>query len=457
MVQVEGTRAGSRLRAGLIAMGVVVAGLAIGADLLAPGGSSGFGRGQLLLATAGVLLVAAGLLGGRAVPLYKGFALVLVNTAVLLVALEATSALILRFLGGSNRVDPDARYREGIEEVSWYYGRPWAEDFWSEHWEAERQQRYQPFVVWRIAPYTGTHVNVDEPGIRSTPGADCGAGAQRIGVFGGSAVWGWGAPDDETIPAHLQRALGASGIRACVTNYGQNGWVSTQDLIELQRLIAAGEAPDVAIFYNGYNDIGAAAQSGQAGEHLFQNRIARQFEGRDNTAPERGALPLVRQTRTWALIARLTTPDAGGERRPGRDAPSAAEPAVADLADAVVRIYVANYRALIALAREHDFSLHVFWQPLLPLSGKPRTPEEGRMGRNLGPILPLAEAVFARMTEAIPRDPHFHDLRAMFDQDSSLAFIDFVHLTPDANQKVAMRILAELELQGEGEREFEKR
>jgi len=448
------SRTGLRVAAGIIAAGLV--GLALFADRLGTGTSGGFGMGQIMLVIAGVGFLTAALLGRRLIPLYKGTALLLLNTVVLLIALELAAAGLLHFLApGSPQGNANLRYRESLENVSFYDGRTWAEAFWQEHWAVEREQIYQPWVLWHIAPHAGSFVNVNAAGIRNTPGADCAGGALRIFVFGGSAVWGFGAPDDGAIPAHMQAALTESGQHACVTNYGQNGFVSTQDVLELQRAISAGNTPDIAVFYNGYNDISAAALNGHAGAHLYYSRIARRFEGdAPDAARGPGLTDLLRTTRTWALIQRLPrrAPAQQSAAGPGaRTAPSDA--AVAALADSVVHIYLTNFRTIEALAGAHGFSFHVFWQPLLPLSAKPRTAEEERMGQGLGPILPLAQAVFDRLPAAMPPDRRFHDLRAVFDQDSALAYIDFVHLTPDANRIIASRIIRELK----GEGAFEER
>ncbi len=441
--QSGGKQKTGRLGVGLT--GVLLVLFALAADQLSPGGSGGFGRGQLLIAMAGAALIAGSLAGRRIVPLYKGLALLLLNTLVVLVVVEIAATAVLRLLGsGPPAGDAATRYRQRIEQVSYYADQPWAAEFWAEHWRAEQQQIYQPWVLWRIAPHTGRHVNVSAIGLRHTPGAVCTPGARRIFVFGGSAVWGWGAPDDGTIPAHLQAALDAAGHSTCVTNFGQNGFVSTQDVLELQRAIAAGNVPDVAIFYHGYNDISSAALQGRAGAHLYYDRIARRLET-EAPAPARepGWSAALRATRTWALIERASTrasrPDpaaAGPQPTPPPDAPG-----VQGLADSVLQVYHANVRTIAALAGQYGFDWHVFWQPVLPVSGKPRTAEEEGMGSSLGPILPLARAVFAGLAAAPPADPRFHDLRAVFDRDSTAIYIDFVHLTPPANRTVALRIL----------------
>ena len=60
--------------------------------------------------------------------------------------------------------------------------------------------------------------------------------AIRILCFGGSTMMGIGARDHQTIPAVLARRLAERGHRVAVTNYGQLGHNSTQEVITLQQL-----------------------------------------------------------------------------------------------------------------------------------------------------------------------------------------------------------------------------
>ena len=73
---------------------------------------------------------------------------------------------------------------------------------------------YYPYVGWRRAPFKGTTIEIDQNGIRVTPGADCSAKSFKVFTFGESSMWGTGSPDWGTIPAHLQRGLEQAETRA---------------------------------------------------------------------------------------------------------------------------------------------------------------------------------------------------------------------------------------------------
>ena len=110
----------------------------------------------------------------------------------------------------------------------------------------------------------GAYVTLDERGLRPTPGEETANGAAiRILCFGGSTMMGMGARDDHTIPAVLARRLTERGHRVAVTNYGQLGHNSTQEVITLQQLLKCGERLDIALFYDGINEMACAEQTGR--------------------------------------------------------------------------------------------------------------------------------------------------------------------------------------------------
>jgi hypothetical protein len=116
---------------------------------------------------------------------------------------------------------------------------------------------YAPFVEFRLAAWHGKTVRIAEDGWRGNGGEpqDLKAPGRKVFVFGGATTLGAGVPDGETIPAYLDAALKAAG-RADVTvfNFGVPAYTSTQELVALQQLLAAGTKPDVAVFVDGIED-----------------------------------------------------------------------------------------------------------------------------------------------------------------------------------------------------------
>lgn len=89
--------------------------------------------------------------------------------------------------------DLAARYGE----VTYYATRDWSELFWRESERAE-SYRYEPHTGWRHRAFQGTIIQIDDRGVRQTPGCQSGADVLKVFTFGGSTMWGWtlltGAP-----------------------------------------------------------------------------------------------------------------------------------------------------------------------------------------------------------------------------------------------------------------------
>jgi hypothetical protein len=102
-------------------------------------------------------------------------------------------------------------------------------------------------------------VNVDPAGFRRTitaepwPPED---GRPSIFLFGDSTVFGYGAADDQTLAAALERHLarGAAGDPPRVYNFGRGGYFSLQQRVLFEQLVARGARPELAVFVAGANE-----------------------------------------------------------------------------------------------------------------------------------------------------------------------------------------------------------
>ena len=165
---------------------------------LAGFGSPGFGRYQLLLIIFGAIGLAGGWLGRRIVPVHKSLALLMVNAIVVLGVLEIGSGILLDVLDTRPLARAEARAERGFIEHPYFRSRDWASKFWTEHAQAAFTNRYEPYVVWRSAPFAGEQMNIGAGGERAASSTECQSGSYEILVFGGSAVWGWAVPDRST-------------------------------------------------------------------------------------------------------------------------------------------------------------------------------------------------------------------------------------------------------------------
>ena len=302
-----------------------------------------------------------------------------------------------------------------IEGSPYFATRPWAKTYHEEFTRLTRAMKYHPYTIWRFPPFQGRYINTDEEGTRVTPGS---CQSPRVWLFGGSTMWGFGAPDDGTIAAHVQRLAPAE---ECVRNFGQLGYTSTQGVITLESELRKGRRPRLVIFYDGVNDISAAVLYRQPGLHMFVPEVAEKLEHPFS----------IKNWMTWSnqfrLLRRLT------KRLPTMP------PQPDAIADMVVAGWLENYRIVQALATAYRFSAVFFWQPTVLTGRRPLLGAEVEP-RGFGSD-PNLKSLFQRVQERVnlrTRDtPGLYDLTGSLDGYRGHAYLDWHHLTPEANEVVA--------------------
>lgn len=346
---------------------------------------------------------------------------------LLFAALEVSLAAALRMresrrLGTLPAVAGSAAYR----------GMPWAADYWREWRTACRvpgRLRSTGVGVWHLEPFAGRAINVGADGLRRTSNAACGDGAPRIMIFGGSMLWGHGAPDDLTIPSLLAGRYLLDGRPACVSNHGEWGATSASALIELLgELRRPGVRPDVVVFYAGSYDAKEALfrATGAAGSEIEASmragEIRRQSEG--------GLF-------SGGALARVLRPSPRGEEP--RHLPAAA---AEEAGKEAVRVVAEIQRSVEALAAAYGFRPLFVWHPYVLSGEKPRTKEEEGFVRVVDQEFPDTAAAIRSAYRAAHerRVPGFYDISDVFAARRETLFIDAGHLTPTGNRIVADRL-----------------
>jgi hypothetical protein len=446
------------LRTSMTVVGGAMIFVALVADWIGLSTPESFGGGQILLLSAGIVVLLIAFLsraddapdlrsfGHRLAESYRKVA-VLTLSALVLVALVELAAIgvskILRPAKPGVAISSEKAFSR--EKVSYYTSQDWAAQYWDEHRQSIRE-RYHPYVLWRRVPFKGKTINIDPQGVRLTPGADCSANSYRVFAFGGATMWGTGSPDWGTIPAYLQAGLEARrGKPVCVVNFGETGFVATQEVIQLLLQLESGNVPHLVIFYDGINDVYAAYQSGQAGVHENLDPIAAKLEG----GSTRIRFPVPPQwLETWFTFSLLKSlvakPGVKARNRPkllnyvtrGID--------ITTLSNSIVQNYLGKYEVVSALAQKYGFNYFFFWQPVVSVGEKPLTREEQTMKhllelqRGLGK---LYDAVYQTMELESSNYENLYYLGHIFDKYDSTIWIDEWHVTPVGNQLIAQKML----------------
>lgn len=122
--------------------------------------------------------------------------------------------------------------------------------------EFASEGRFDAVTTYAMVDYEGDYVNVID-GARETwrqPPCDC----ERVSIwfFGGSAAFGWWQRDEFSPPSQLAKAAWERGIALDITTIAMPGWVLGQEARAFgQRLSEGQEPPDLAIFYDGGNEL----------------------------------------------------------------------------------------------------------------------------------------------------------------------------------------------------------
>jgi len=320
-----------------------------------------------------------------------------------------------------------------------YAASSWYRDFTREY-DATRPQRWLSYLYFgRLPSFHGRYVNIDSLGHRVTPQPAIPAIPRaRVYFLGGSTMWGTEQRDDHTIPAEASRrlqALAGPGARIEVTNFGESGYVFTQDVLNLILQLRAGARPDVVVFYDGINDVFATVQAGVAGVPQNESKRAAEFDmGRalDRTGFVRGprrdlraiALLTVAEFKQLALVDWLESMMPKPPAKPFIPADSAAR--------STVKIYAEQARMVEALSQLYGFTAIYVWQPSFHGTQKQLTPyEERRMmtirndsfQRRLQEVHRLIPAILDSAMSAVAPG-RFVDASSLFRNDSTTVFVD---------------------------------
>lgn len=319
-----------------------------------------------------------------------------------------------------------------------YQGDDWVAAYYDE-FNACNQSHWEPYVYWQRKPFNGEYINVDGHGLRKTTTKSHPLSKNnppvKLFFFGGSTMWGSGVRDAYTLPSLVGSELSKAGINPDITNFGETGYVLSQEVTRLIIELKKGNIPDVAIFYDGVNDLFSSYQAGEAG--IPQNEMHRIQEFNTLKEKKKAFKVFFRSLGTLATLKFIRQQFAGNN-----DLPDYSHPApVSMLAESTVHHYNENIRLVNALARQYEFEAVFYWQPTLfaknTLTEWEKTEKEkvlalGGLSREVNDRLFREELHY----ESI----HFYNLSDLLVEYREPLFIDWCHLGEDGHVVVAATI-----------------
>ncbi len=326
-----------------------------------------------------------------------------------------------------------------------YRDQDWTYDFFHESMENTRSS-WAPYVHWWLTPYRGRLITINEQGLRPTwqPPTDAGsAEKQRLYVFGGSTAFGAGAREEWTIPSLLAKRLFEHGLDVEIVNFGQPGHASTQEVITFIERLKTRPVPDLAIFYDGLNEVIHAEATGRAGGLFKEENRRQEF---NLLSPDRKQ-DLVREAigaltpRTRRRLDGLAKIFGRGQRRDTDYVRFSAQD-IPKLSHDIMQYYAENVANIRAIARDRGITVQFVLQP--SLFGKKSMTEheekymfEGAAAPELR--VPLFEAAYDawRQNPLITGHGDAIDLGGLLDDRAEGLFCDPFHLVEAGNDIVA--------------------
>jgi hypothetical protein len=342
--------------------------------------------------------------------------------------------------GLAKRLRHRLKFEHGFKPYFGAFADGYRDEDWPAHAFREFFDRvrveWAPFVGWRHRPLAGTYHNFDARGLRRTwrpPEAESGGKRpHRVFMLGGSTVMGMGARDDGTVPSLLARGLFEAGLAAEVTNMGQLGYVMAQEVAALIEELKRGNAPDLAVFTDGLNEVMTAEHHGTAGR-LWQEA---------NRRHEFNLIQPYRRADLLRFAARALAPETAkalGLFEPPADPPARLAAAdVERVAGDVWRHYAWNVRLVEDLAARFKFRALFFWQPAIFMKKTPTAYEE-RLKREGD--TPLFRSVYGQRLETLGTLENAVDLSRAFEDLAEGVYYDAHHLTERGNGLLAAAML----------------
>lgn len=392
---------------------------------------------------------------GKFLRYYQSSAVVLLNSVVLLVAINAGLYVVFHIKderAARKAADTVSDIHQNASMRSVYPGMD-AESIHQliqETWS--RSYAYEPLMQFKERPFKGRFVNVSEAGFRLSknqgpwpPDAE----NYNIFLFGGSTAFGYGVPDDQTIASYLQEYVcGLASRDVRVYNFGRSSYISTQERSLLEELLLDGFIPDMALFLDGLNEF--AFPEGPA----ETKRLRAVFDAKPGALDRWQFVDNLPMTRLAHYLRRAAM---GAFSRRPQIVPENVQPTAAfddgkyhdpKLIAGVIERYFRNKRLIEGAATEYGTSAVFVWQPipLYKYDLKCHAFATGDFGTNF-----FARYGYGYIAHRVAEEPPAKNFLWCADIQESLAeplYVDKVHYTARMSRLVASTIGNQLVARG---------
>ncbi|MEW5819740.1 MAG: SGNH/GDSL hydrolase family protein [Cyanobacteriota bacterium] len=357
-------------------------------------------------------------------------------TILWLILVEIFASILISFL------NPESGNFYHYLKKECYSNAEWLEIYSNEH-HASENFSWQPYVYWKRKPFKGSCININKNGLRQTWNKPLKKNAKpfKIFIFGGSTVWGTFARDENTLPSQIAKLLAdKTNYNVTVFNFGEDAYVSNQELLALILEIRKGNIPDIAIFYDGFNDIFTAIQNGKAGvpHNEIDRKLNLKIYNSTETQGKKLFSDLILNSGTNRLIQYLVNVIRNKEN--DRLLYQSEE-----LAQNVVDTYITNINIIEAIGKKHHFKTIFYWQPVIYNKIHPTEYEKYQL--NINKFMEnFNNMVYTNIksSKTLKNKPNFHNLCDLFNKNNNTIFLDQCHVTENGNLLIAKRIIKDI-------------
>ncbi len=278
----------------------------------------------------------------------------------------------------------------------------WREEYWREYLALEYD--YVPFLNSRVADVDGRYITSVGGERRSYVPDQVTSSSLEVWFFGGSALWGQGQRDLQTIPSVVARRAEIAGTPLRVANFGQPGYTTWQSALLLEQQLAVRPPPDLVVFYDGADDVAVQVERRYDDPSHYNSRaVSGLLEGRDSARE---------QLQEWMEEYRETS--AVNRLAQGLRGVFAVQPAAADEAGLEGRVSSIRMRSLdlaSSVALRHGVPV------VFALQASAGVPGDGGAYRGLDAAL---------LPESVSSDVASLDLRSALDDEADGVYLDGV-------------------------------
>lgn len=357
---------------------------------------------------------------------------------LILILLEGLLSLGVKFgfIEGEKSIIKGTMLDEASPIPESYKNAPWFKDYAKEASHVFFNVSWRPYVYWKTNTFKGQYINISDDSTRKTwaPSFDLNKPLYEIFIFGGSTLWGWGARDDQTIPSLISKILYHKyNIQAKITNFGELGYINTQEIILFFKDLQQNKVPQVVVFYDGLNDVFTALQSGIPG--VPQNEFKREKEFKDSIFRKLFDSFIANST-LYKIIFRIF----GNESTESNSKLLSSEN-VNQLADQIVNLYLANMKIVKSLSNDLKIKSLFYWQPII-FTKNDLTPSE----KDFSQIHLYSKPLYLKTNEKINaiKENNFYNISNILSGHKESFYIDPWHIDEKGNEIIANKIAEDI-------------